>query len=110
LEQKIIQHLSKSREYRMINKKEGTMINLPRMVQDEMDTFFDNMQIILPTLGYSLLHIDNKIPVNAKKSQMDTLYLEIGGYKALAKLTSNGLEVQKGSQMKLEETPSISGS
>jgi len=110
LEQKTISYLSRSSEYRITNRKDGSLINLPRMVQDEMDTFFDNMRIILPTLGYSILHIDNTVALGRANSQTNTFYLDIGGYKAIGKLTSNGIEVEKGSEMKLEETPSISGS
>lgn len=109
LEQKTISQISKSGEYRLTNKKEGSLINLPRMVQDEMDTFFDNMKIILPTLGYSVLHIETKSSlIKGKKDSF--LKLEISDFKASAKLTSNGLEVQKGSEMNPKETPSLSGS
>ena len=110
LEQRTILHLSKSSEYRLLNKKEGSLINLPKMVQDEMDTYFDNMRVLLPTLGYSILHLDNKVKSGSGSIQADTYYLEIGGFKAIANLTSNGIEVEKGSQMKIDETPSISGS
>jgi len=108
LEQKLINQLSRSSEYRMINKKEGYSINLPRMVQDEMDTYFDNMKIIIPTLGYSLLHSNTK--TTTAGLTIDVYYLDIGGFKAVGRLTSNGIEVEKGSDMNVKETPSISGS
>lgn len=67
------------------------------------------MKIILPTLGYSVLHIETKSSLI--KGQKDNfLKLEISDFKASAKLTSNGLEVQKGSEMNPKETPSLSGS
>lgn len=110
LEQKIISQISKSSEYRTYNKKEGNQISLPRMVQDEMDTYFDNMKIILPTLGYSILHPDIKIRNSEQGDKSLLLNLGIGELKATAKLTSNGIEVQKGSEMNMKETPSISGS
>lgn len=110
LEQKTISHLNKSSEYRLLNKKEGSMINLPKMVQDEMDTYFDYMKVVLPTLGYSILHIARKLQKGIAKEGLDLFYLEIGGYKAVANLTSNGIEVKQSSEMKVEETPSISGS
>jgi len=109
LEQKTISKLGSSNEFRLINRKEGSMINLPRMVQDEMDTYFDNMKVLLPTLGYNLLHIETKIKDEDLTSQ-ENLKLEIGGFKATAKLTSNGIEVIKGSEMNIKETPSLSGS
>lgn len=109
LEQKVISQISRSSEFRLINKKEGSLIKLPKMVKDEMDTYFDNMKIILPTLGYSVLHIDTKIksPETGNKSLI--LELGVGEYKATSKLTSNGIEVQKGSEMNIKETPSLSG-
>jgi hypothetical protein len=110
LEQKTISQVSKSGEYRLVNRKEGSLINLPRMVQDEMDTFFENMKIILPTLGYSVLHIENKLSITTKGQKEGCLKLEISNFKASAKLTSNGLEVQKGSEMNPRETSSLSGS
>lgn len=105
LEQKIISQISKSSEYRLINKKDGMMINLPKMVQDEMDTYYDNMRVVLPTLGYTVLNITKK---DIEKSK--ALKLGIGDFKALAELTSTGIEVRKGSEMNLKETPSLSGS
>lgn len=110
LEQKTISQVSKSGEYRLTNKKDGNSINLPKMVQDEMDTFFDNMKILLPTLGYSVLHVDTKTTQTIKGLKDNILFLEVSNFKASAKLTSNGIEVQKGSEMNPKETPSLSGS
>lgn len=106
LEQKVISYLSRSAEYSMVNLKDGNIINLPRMVVDEMETFFDNMQIILPTLGFSLLHNDNKILTGKRK---ETFHLIVSGLRATAMLTSNGIEVMAGSDMKKEETSALSG-
>lgn len=110
LEQIAISQVSKSGEYRLVNKKEGNSINLPKMVQDEMDTFFDNMKILLPSLGYSVLHIDSMTTQTIKWQKENLLMLVSGDFKASAKLTSNGIEVQKGSGMNQHETPSLSGS
>lgn len=110
LEKKIIGHVSKSSSYRITNRKDGNAINLPRMVQDEMDTFFDNMRIVLPTLGYSLLHIENTLSIGKGAPKSDLFSLDVGGHKAKARLVPSGIEVQKGSEMKIEETPSLSGS
>ena len=109
LEQKTIFTLGISNEYRLVNRKEGSLINLPKMVQDEMDTYFDNMKVLLPTLGYNLLYIKNQSEMNGS-SPSENLRLEIGGFKAAAKLTSNGIEVLKGSEMNSREAPSLSGS
>lgn len=106
LELMTIRHISRSSEFRLSNKKDGSSVNLPKMVQDEMDTYFDNMKIILPTLGYSVLHIKSK---EATK-KAEHFKLEVSEFKASAFLTSNGFEVQKGSEMNPKETPSLSGS
>ncbi|MBF9253304.1 GIY-YIG nuclease family protein [Pontibacter sp. 172403-2] len=110
LEQKTISQISKSSEFRLVNKKEGSLINLPKMVQDEMDTYFDNMRVILPSLGYAVLHVDNKLKSIELLNKPQVLNIEVGGFKATAILTSNGIEVQKGSEMNIKETASLSGS
>lgn len=107
LEQKLISQISLSTEYRMKNRKEGSVINLPRMVQDEMDTYFDYMKIILPSMGYTVLHVNQQ----TKKAGVEELYiLNISGLKASGKLTLNGIEVQPGSEMNKIQLPSLSGS
>ncbi|HEY0667756.1 MAG TPA: GIY-YIG nuclease family protein [Sphingobacteriaceae bacterium] len=107
LEEKLISHIALSTEYRMRNKKEGSLINLPRMVQDEMDTYFDYMKIILPSMGYAVLHVNQR----PTKIQGDELYtLQVGPLKAVAKLTTNGIEVQPGSDMGKKQLASFSGS
>ena len=106
LEQKAINYLSRSAEYSMVNRKEGSIINLPRMVVDEMETFFDNMRVILPTLGFSVLHQDNQLQKGERK---EIFTLAVSGLRATAMLTSNGIEVLPGSDMKMEETPALSG-
>ena len=77
------------------------------MSKDEMDTFYDNMKIILPTLGYPILHIDI---LNNPITKNTDLILNIGKIKATARLTSNGLEVQKDSEMNPKDNLSLSGS
>ncbi len=105
LEMKTIKHISKSSEFRLTNKKVGAAINLPKMVQDEMDDYFDNMKVILPTLGYSVLHQTKE---STKKAEI--FQLEVSEFKATGVLTSNGIDVQKGSEMNKKETNSLSGS
>ena len=109
LEQKVIGHALNNNEYTVINRKEGNRINLSKMVQDEMDAYYENMQIILPTLGYPLLH-QTQI-TNKENSILEQKYfLNIKKIKAEAKLTSNGIEVQPGSKMSEVIQPSLAGS
>lgn len=108
LEQKTISKISKSSEYRLTNKTIGTTVNLPIMVRDEMDTYFENMQIILPTLGYSVLTHDDRLD---KKSRLPSIEysLSMSGITAKAVLTSNGIEVLKGSEMSKKQFKALSG-
>lgn len=109
LEQKIISHISKSSEYRAVNSKSGNTISLSAMVRDEMETFYDNMKIVLPTIGYSILQ-DIVVNVQKKGKDNDLLYLDTGGIKATAKLTANGIEVLTGSKLNEKLNTSLSGS
>jgi hypothetical protein len=109
LEQKTIVALNTSSEFRLVNKKEGSLISLPKMVQDEMDTYYDNMKVLLPTLGYNLLHIREELQ-NEGLVFSDSVKLEMSGIRATARLTSNGIEVLKGSDFNSTESPSLSGS
>ncbi|MDR3009462.1 MAG: GIY-YIG nuclease family protein [Sphingobacterium sp.] len=108
LEQKTISKIRKSSEYRLTNKTIGTSVNLPIMVRDEMDTYFDNMQIVLPTLGYSVLTHNDRLD---KKSHLPSVEysLSMSGVTAKAVLTSNRIEVLKGSEMSKKQYKALSG-
>ena len=108
LEQKVIVQLNKSSEYRCVNGKAGNSISLSPMVKDEMETYYDNIKIVLPTIGYNVL---TDVLIEKKRGiDDDLLFLEIAGLKATAKLTSNGIEVLSGSTLNEKITPSLSGS
>lgn len=110
LEQKVISQVVNSNEYRSTNKNIGTFVNLPIMVKDEMDTYFDNMKIILPTLGFAVLQFDDKLSKSKSRLPSVEYTLSMSGIVAKAKLTTNGIEVLKGSEMSLKSTDSLSGS
>ena len=80
------------------------------MVKDEMDTYFDNMKIILPTLGFAVLQFDDKLSKSKSRLPSVEYTLSMSGIVAKAKLTTNGIEVLKGSEMSLKSTDSLSGS
>jgi hypothetical protein len=109
LEQKVIQCVSSCADYKMSNGKGGNNISLSAMARDEMETFFDNMKIVLPTMGYSVLN-DEKIVERKASTDSDLLFLKVSDWKASAKLTSNGLEVLKGSIANPIMTPALNGS
>lgn len=109
LEQKIIGQISQSHEFTLFNRKDGNAISLSPMVKDEMETYFDNMKIILPTVGYNVLH--EKSSTIKKIDRVDNeFYLNVADIKAVARLTSNGIEVKSGSGISIKETPALSGS
>ncbi len=109
LELKLIDLLFKNAEYRVANKKEGNKVNLPKMVIDEMDTFLDNVKVILPTLGFDLIESSGIIRTKKEAREL-TLFLDVSNWKAKGRLTSNGLLVEVGSYFNPKETPSLSGS
>lgn len=109
LELILIELLQKNTEYRLVNKKEGNKVNLPKMVIDEMDTFLDNVKIILPTLGFNLSETNDSSNSKTNSKEL-TLHLEISNLKAKGKLTSNGLLVEKGSGFNSKTADSLSGS
>lgn len=110
LEQKVIGHALNNNDYTVINRKEGNRINLSRMVQDEMDAYYENMQIILPTLGYPLLHHSISKGHGNNSIRDQNYFLNISKIKAEASLTSNGIQVLVGSKMSLNIQPSLSPS
>lgn len=104
LETKILSEIFAKSGIRIANKKDGNRISLPKMVQDEMDTYFDNMKILLPTMGYDLFKPNVKMQKTSTTTGDDKLILEVADIKAYSKLTSNGMLVLKGSLMKESET------
>lgn len=94
--------------YKIVNKKEGNKISLPKMVKDEMDTYFDNMKILLPSMGFDFFKPNSNSVKLTSKTKDDKLVLEVGNIKATSKLISNGLLVLKGSLIKANETAALS--
>ncbi|WP_185290112.1 GIY-YIG nuclease family protein [Chryseobacterium lactis] len=107
LESKILTEIFEKSGYKIINKKDGNRISLPKMVRDEMDIYFDNMKILLPTMGYDLFKPIMKEQKQSLTSKEEKLILEVGDIKAQAKLITNGLLVLKGSLMKTLPTPAL---
>lgn len=105
LEGKLIKQVNNSVDYTCVNGKAGNAVNLSKMVRDEVESFYDNMKIVLPTIGYNILH--ENIPAS---KGTDLLFLNVGKIKAKAKLTTNGLEVMSGSLYNNTATNALSGS
>ncbi|MCC9138618.1 DUF4357 domain-containing protein [Pontibacter silvestris] len=108
LEAKVLPETIEKTGYTIMNKKDGNKISLPQMVKDEMDTYFDNMKILLPTIGFDFYKPSNSNLVKlSTKNRDDKLFLEVGDIKASSRLISNGVLVLKGSLMKENEIPAL---
>ncbi len=107
LEKKILEETFERSGFTIVNRKDGNNISLPIMVKDEMDTYFENMKILLPTMGYDLFKPMVREPASLVEAKNEILTLEVGEIKANARLTANGLLVLKGSMMKAIGTPSL---
>lgn len=107
LEAKILAETFEKSGYTLLNRKDGNRISLPKMVKDEMDTYFDNMKILLPTMGFDLFKPTTKERKQSLTDKDEKLILEIGDVKAQAKLIANGLLVLKGSLMKPTPAPAL---
>jgi hypothetical protein len=110
LEAKVLSEIFEKSGYKILNKKDGNRISLSKMVKDEMDTYFDNMKILLPTMGFDLFKPILKDQKQALTPKEEKLTLEVGEITAISKLISNGILVLKGSLMKPVETPALSPS
>jgi hypothetical protein len=107
LEAKILEETFEKSGFTIVNKKDGNRISLPAMVKDEMDTYFDNMKVLLPTMGYDLFKPMLREQKPALTNKEEKLYLEVADIKAQAKLIANGLMVLQGSLMKPVATPAL---
>jgi hypothetical protein len=108
LEAKILEETFEKSGYTVINGKNGNRVSLPPMVRDEMDTYFDNMKILLPTMGFDLFKPSLKDQQQSITDKDEKLFLEVGEIKAVAKLTENGMLVLKDSFMKPTPTQALS--
>lgn len=107
LEAKVLNEIFAKSGYTILNGTAGNRISLPQMVRDEMDTYFDNMKILLPTMGFDLFKPMLKEDKQSLVGKEEKLLLEVGDVKAQALLIANGLLVLKGSLMKLNATPAL---
>jgi hypothetical protein len=105
LEFKMIKSAKQNNTYRISNKNEATESLLPEMAISDMETYFDNMKVVLPLLGHNLLSLPSE---NLKRHKMKYYKLETGQVKATGYQTNNGFVVLKGSQNSEGISPSLS--
>ena len=105
LEFKMIKSAKQNNTYRIFNKNEATESPLPEMAISDMETYFDNMKVVLPLLGHNLISLPSE---NLKRHKMKYYKLETGQVKATGYQTNNGFVVLKGSQNSEGISPSLS--
>lgn len=97
--------------YSLKNETSGTSVSLPKMVEDEMETFFDNIKIIIPTLGFNLFHSNTYTNTNTAQtnSRFNVEFkLNVSTIKASAKLNTDSFEVIAGSTATKRPADSLS--
>ena len=106
LEGKLITEANDKSNIQLLNKKEGISVNLSAMIRDEMDEYYDNLKILMPSLGYNLFSNSTRL---RQTTEDEYVYItQNKGFKATAILTSNSIVVQKGSHFKPSDGNSLS--
>src|SRR5690554_4954919 len=104
LEYKLIKTAKQNNTYEMFNKNDATESPLPEMAISDMETYFDNMKIVLPLLGHNLLSLHSE---SLKRHNIEYYKLESGRIKATGYQTNNGFVVLKRSQISEGVSPSL---
>lgn len=105
LEYKLIKTAKQNNTYKVFNKNEATESPLPEMAISDMETYFDNMKIVLPLLGHNLLSLHSEY---LRQPNIKRYKLESGMVKATGYQTNNGFVVIKSSQISEGVSPSLS--
>lgn len=104
LEHELISISKLNSSYIVHNKNSATKSLLPEMAVSDMETYLDNVKIILPTLGYDLL-----TPIAEKtKNESAVYFLEQSDLKGKGIITNVGFTVLAGSELALEAKESLS--
>ena len=101
LEHRLSEVARTSVTYRCTNKNDPTKPLLPEAAVADMETYLDNLRIVLPTLGYSLLE-ESTTKVKQSKELAGTYFMKQAGVDAQAEMTAGGLTVKTGSRGNLQ--------
>lgn len=104
LEHELIKISKENANYSVHNKNNATKSSLPEMAVSDMETYLENVKIIMPSLGYDLL---NEISVEMKEEKL-VYYLEQSGIKAKGMSTNIGFTVLADSEISSEVKESLS--
>ena len=72
LEFKMIKSAKQNNTYRIFNKNEAKKSPLPEMAISDMETYFDNMKVVLPLLGHNSISLPSE---NLKTAQNEVLQI-----------------------------------
>jgi hypothetical protein len=106
LEYELIQYAMRNSKFTVTNKNGASKSSLPEMAVADMDTFLDNIKIVLPTLGYEVFVEPHK--ANDKKN--DTFIMNASGQTARGYLSKNGFVVLQGSKLSSDQRNSLTNS
>jgi hypothetical protein len=104
LEYKVIKHIKNNSLYTLVNKTSGRAVSLPETAIADIETYFENLKLILPILGYNILEDKQK----SRQSKEKTLNLSVGGLGAKGVPTNEGFLVYKGSKANKDVKTSLS--
>lgn len=104
LEHELISISKLNSNYIVQNKLSDTKPLLSEMAVSDMETYLDNIKIILPTFGYYFLITKSEKEIN----ETTILFLEHAELKARGKVTNVGFNVLAGSEVAPEAKKSLS--
>jgi predicted GIY-YIG superfamily endonuclease len=104
LEHELIKIAKENADYTVHNKNNATKSTLPEMSISDMETYLDNVKIIMPALGYYLFRPET----NGTEESQVIYYLEQSGLKAKGISTNAGFTVLNGSEISIEIKDSLS--
>lgn len=104
LEFRLIELSNKNSQYELLNKQKNTRPKLPEMAIADMETYLENLKIVLPTIGYDIFNYPEKVSFRNESK----LALNIANIKASGVLTKNGFLVYKDSEVSIDIKDSLS--
>ncbi|HIF9106493.1 TPA: GIY-YIG nuclease family protein [Photobacterium damselae] len=110
LEARLIEIIIRCKRYKLDNEQQTTLPSLPRGERDAMETFIDNIRMMIGSLGHKLLEPQASFFTSdfSDAQENNILYLKVKKIDAKAILTDEGIVVLKGSKALSVIYPSLS--
>jgi len=103
LEYRLLQLMKRNANYQLINSNDGNKTKLPEYGQADMESYLDNLKIVLPALGYNVFSVAPK----ERKQKTKEFTLSVKGISARGFLSKNGFVILKGSAISKTVTKSM---